>query len=86
MTNSSLTRTVSNAELEVFLSDIRQSMEVNPRGYREVDITECDNVILPRKEAKDESTFFSARSDEERVREFCRVKHEADRRVAIDIL
>ena len=80
MTNggSSKTRTLSNAELETFLSDIRQSMEVNPRGYREVALTECDNVILPKKETKDDSTFFSARSDEERVREFCRVNCEAD--------
>lgn len=75
MTNGRSTRrvTLSHVELEEFLSDSGQSIEVNPRGYREVELSECDNLITPRKMAKDGAYTFRANSDEESIREFCLV-------------
>ena len=76
MTNGRSSRrvTLSHVELEEFLSDSGQSIEVNPRGYREVELSECDNLITPRKMAKDGAYTFRANSDEESIREFCVVR------------
>jgi hypothetical protein len=77
MTNGRSSRrvTLSHVELEEFLSDSGQSIEVNPRGYREVELSECDNLITPRKMAKDGAYTFRTNSDEECIREFCVVRH-----------
>ena len=70
-------RTLTHAELEDYLTDIGQGMEVNPRGYREVAMSECDSTLYTSKAVKCRTSYSPASTDEERVRNFCRVRKAA---------
>lgn len=70
-------RTLTHAELEDYLTDIGQGMEVNPRGYREVAMSECDSTLYTSKAVKCRTSYSPASTDEERVRNFCRVRSAA---------
>ena len=70
-------RTLTHAELEDYLTDIGQRMEVNPRGYREVAMSECDSTLYASKAVQYRASYSPASTDEERVRNFCRVRRKA---------
>ena len=69
---------MTHAELEDYLTDIGQGMEVNPRGYREVAMSECDSTLHTNKAVQYRASYSPASTDEERVRNFCRVRREAN--------